>query len=352
MERDRQERKYQHRLMPMQTLKQENLENKLMLRKILAASAVAISLFGLPGVANAQNYPSQPIRLIIPFAPGGGSDLLGRLTAELLAPHLGGTIVAENKPGAGATIGADYVAKAKSDGYTLLFAPSDSLSIAPALKSNLPYKSPDDFSFIGRISGFAYIITVNPKLPINNLKEFVAYAKANPGKVRYGTSGVGGGPHLASALFAKATGIDMVHVPFNGTAPAITAAMGGHIDAVFGAPSLKSYTDAGSLRAIGMMGAERHPDFPDVPTMAESGLPSVAVTIWWGLVAPAGTPEPVLAKLRQATEAMIKDPSTKERMKKITYDPFYAPHDEFKAFVIKDIGQWTDVAKSANIKID
>jgi tripartite-type tricarboxylate transporter receptor subunit TctC len=323
-----------------------------MLRKFLAATTLALALFAVPQIVQAQTYPSQPIRLIVPFAPGGGSDLLGRLTADLLAPHLGTTIVVENKPGAGATIGADLVAKAKPDGYTLLFAPSDSLSIAPALKSNLPYKSPDDFSFIGRISGFAYIITVNPKLPINNLQELVAHAKANPGKLRYGTSGVGGGPHLASALFAKATGIEMVHVPFNGTAPAITAAMGGHIDIVFGAPSLKSYTDAGSLRPIGMTGEKRHPDFPNVPTVAESGLPPVITTIWWGLVAPAGTPEPVLAKLRQALDTMIKEPATKERMNKITYDPYYAPHDEFKAFVIKDIAQWTDVAKSANIKID
>jgi tripartite-type tricarboxylate transporter receptor subunit TctC len=324
---------------------------KYVMRRILTAAALALGL-ALPFTAQAQNYPSQPVRLIIPFAPGGGSDILGRLTAEMLAPHLGGTIIAENKPGAGATIGADYVAKAKPDGYTLLFAPSDSLSIAPALKSNLPYKSPDDFSFIGRVSGFAYIITVNPKLPINNLKELVAYAKANPGKVRYGTSGVGGGPHLASALFAKATGVEMVHVPFNGTAPAITAAMGGHIDIVFGAPSLKSFVDAGSLRAIGMTGEKRHPDFPTVPTMAESGLPPVVTTIWWGLVAPAGTPEPVLAKLRKALDDMIKDPTTKERMAKVQYDPYYAPADEFKAFVIKDIEQWTDVAKSASIKID
>jgi tripartite-type tricarboxylate transporter receptor subunit TctC len=321
------------------------------MRKILVAAALSFGLIA-PAVSQAQNYPSQPVRLVVPFAPGGGSDILGRLTAELLAPYLGGNIIVENKPGAAATIGADFVAKSKPDGYTLLFAASDSLSIGPALKPNLPYKSPDDFAFIGRISGFAYVITVNPKMPINNLQELVAYAKANPGKLRYGTSGVGGGPHLASALFAKATGIEMVHVPFNGTAPAITAAMGGHIDIVFGAPSLKNFTDAGSLRAVGVTSEKRLPDFPNVPTTAESGLPPVVTTIWWGLVAPAGTPEPVLAKLRQATDAMIKDPATKERMNKVQYDPYPAQADEFKAFVIKDIAQWTDVAKSANIKVD
>jgi tripartite-type tricarboxylate transporter receptor subunit TctC len=321
-----------------------------MIRNLLAASAVALGLAVTPAMA--QNYPSQPVKLVVPFAPGGGSDILGRLTAELLTPYLGGNIIVENKPGAAATIGADFVAKSKPDGYTLLFAASDSLSIGPALKSNLPYKSPDDFAFIGRVSGFAYIITVNPKMPINNLQELVAYAKANPGKLRYGTSGVGGGPHLASALFAKATGIEMVHVPFNGTAPAITAAMGGHIDIVFGAPSLKSYVDAGSLRAVGITGEKRHPDFPNVPTTAEAGLPPVVTTIWWGLVAPAATPEPVLAKLRKALDDMIKDPATKERMAKVQYDPYPAQADEFKAFVVKDIAQWTDVAKSANIKVD
>ena len=321
-----------------------------MLRKIIAACAVASAV--MASQAWAQTYPTQPVRLIVTFAPGGGSDLLGRLTAELLGSRLGQPVIVENKPGAGATLGADIVAKAKPDGYTLLWAALDSVSIAPAVKVTTPYKVPDDFTFVAQVTGFAYIIVVNPKLPIKDLKELIAYGKANPGKLRYGSSGTGGGAHLAPALFAKEAGIEMTHVPYGGSGPATTAAMGGHVDIVFVAPQVKGHTDSGTLRAISQTGAKRDPGFTDIPTLAEAGFPNLVVAITWGVMAPAGTPEPVLAKLRDATADMMKDPATAERLRKLGFEPAYLPHDQYKAYVIKDLEQGRGVAKSANIAID
>ena len=322
-----------------------------MLNRMLAGAMVALTCLGFGLRAHAQSYPSQPIRLVVPFAAGAGSDLLGRFTAQQLTPRLGQPVIVDNKPGAGSAIGVDIVAKAKPDGYTLLWTASDGASIAPAVKPALPYKVPDDFQFIARISDFAYIVTVNPKLPIHSLAELIAYAKKNPGKLRYGTAGIGSGPHMATELVAKAAGIEMIHVPFGGIAPAINAALGGFVDVIFGAPSLKPHTDAGNLRAIAMTGRERNPNFPNVPTLAEAGLPNLVVTIWWGILAPAATPAPVVARLRQVTDEMMKDPKTAEGLRAIGYEPSYLPHDAFREFVVKDIEQWKSVARSSNITI-
>ena len=322
----------------------------MMLSKLVVPALLALCALASPAAALAQDYPSRPIRMIIPLPPGGGSDIMGRYVAQELGTRLGQSIVVENKPGGGSVIGVDFVAKSRPDGYTLLWTASDGLSIAPALRTT-PYRIPEDFAFLAHISDFAYVITVNPKLPINTVPELIAYAKANPGKLRYGTAGIGSGPHLATELVSKAAGIDMLHVPYVGIGPAITAAMGGFVDVIFGAPTIKQHTDAGSLRAIGFSGATRHRDFPNVPTLAEAGMPNMVVTIWWGLLAPAGTPEPVLAKLRSEIEAMMKDPKTAEGIRKLGYEPAYLPHDRFRDFVLKDITRWKDVAKSANIQV-
>lgn len=318
----------------------------------VAASMLALGIGGWPGPSRAQDYPAQPIRLVVPYAPGAGSDLLGRLTAEALTARLGQPVVVENKPGAGGAIGTDLVVKSRPDGYTLLWASSDGVAILPAVKSSLPYKVPDDFSFVARITGFSYFVVVNPKLPINSLSELIAYAKANPGKLRYGSIGIGSGPHMATALIAKSAGIEMVHVPFGGVAPALTAALGGHIDLALGAASsVKPYVDAGTLRALAVTGSERHPLLPAVPTLAESGLPLVVISNWWGLLAPAGTPEPALARLRKATAEMVKDAKTVERLGALGYQFTYLEGAAFKDFAVKDFEQWKAVAKSANVAI-
>lgn len=320
------------------------------MKRILAASVAALSLAFAAG-AHAQAYPDRPIKMIIPLPPGGGTDTLGRYVAERLSARLGQPVVPENKPGAGAVIGTDAVAKAKPDGYTLLWTSSDGVSMAPVLKKSLPYKVPDDFTYVARVSDFAYIVTVNPKLPIKTMQELIAYAKAHPGELKYGTSGVGSGPHMATELIASATGTQMLHVPYQGIAPAIQAALGGHLDVILAAPTVKSQTDAGALRPLATTGASRNPDFPNLPTLAEAGIPNLVVTIWWGIMAPAGTPEPVLAKLRAAVAEIVKDPVTIQGMRKLGYDPNYLPYDQFRAFVLDDMQQWGRAAKAANITV-
>ena len=320
------------------------------MNRMLAAYLAAVSLVFVSG-AHAQTYPDKPIRMIIPLPPGGGTDTLGRFIAERLSAKLGQPVVPENKPGAGAVIGTDAVAKAKPDGYTILWTSSDGVSMAPVLKKSLPYKVPDDFTYVARVSDFAYIVTVNPKVPIKNMQEFVAYAKAHPGELKYGTSGIGSGPHMATELIASATGTQMLHVPYQGIGPAIQAALGGHLDVILAAPTVKSQTDAGALRPLATTGTTRNPDFPNLPTLAEAGIPNLVVTIWWGIMAPAGTPEPALAKLRAAVAEIIKDPATIEGMRKLGYAPNYLPHDQFRTFVMEDMQQWGRAAKAANITV-
>jgi tripartite-type tricarboxylate transporter receptor subunit TctC len=302
--------------------------------------------------ALAQEYPNHAVKIIVPFAPGAGNDTLGRLTAEYLTPRLGQPVIVENKAGAGSQIGIDFVAKSPPDGYTLVWAASDGVTILPAVKPGMPYKVPDDFAFIARIVQIPFVIAVNPDLPIKSMKDLVAYAKAHPGELKYGTSGIGGGPHMGSALIEKAAGVEMLHVPFSGVAPAMNALLAKQIDiALVTPPTVKPYTDDGRFRAIATTGKERHPLFPDLPTLEESGLP-VSVVVWYGILAPAGTPEPVLARLRKEVADGLKDPKVVQKLTSLGYQVSYLPGDEFKAFVAKDAEQWKEVAKTAKITLD
>jgi tripartite-type tricarboxylate transporter receptor subunit TctC len=322
------------------------------MRTLMLAALAVVAAVATTGNALAQDYPNRPVKIIVPFAPGAGNDTLGRLTADYLTPRLGQPVVVENKAGAGSQIGIDFVAKSPPDGYTLVWAASDGITILPAVKPNMPYKVPDDFAFIARMVQIPFVIAVNPDLPIKNVADLIAYAKANPGKVKYGTSGIGGGPHMGSALIEKAAGVEMLHVPYSGVAPAITALRGKSIDiALITPPTVKPHTDAGAFRAIATTGTERHPLFPDLPTLTEAGLP-VTVVVWYGILAPANTPEPVLAKLRTEVGEGLKDPKVQQRLTQLGYQVSYLPGDEFKAFVTKDGDQWKTVAKTAKISLD
>ena len=318
------------------------------MRRFLLALCAFVAMTG----AAAQDYPSKAVKIVVPFAPGAGNDTLGRLTAEYLTPRLGQPVVVENKAGAGSQIGIDFVAKSPPDGYTLVWAASDGITILPAVKPNMPYRVPEDFTFIARIVQIPFVIAVNPDLPIKNVADLIAYAKANPGKVKYGTSGIGGGPHMGSALIEKAAGVEMLHIPYSGVAPALNALLGKSIDiALITPPTVKPHTDAGAFRAIATTGTERHQLFPDLPTLQESGLP-VTVVVWYGILAPANTPEPVLAKLRTQVADGLKDPKVLQRLTTLGYQVSYLPGDEFKAFVMKDADQWKTVAKTAKISLD
>jgi len=318
------------------------------MRKWLLALCAVVAVSS----ASAQEYPNHAVKIIVPFAPGAGNDTLGRLTADYLTPRLGQPVIVENKAGAGSQIGIDFVAKSPPDGYTLVWAASDGVTILPAVKPGMPYKVPDDFAFIARIVQIPFVIAVNPDLPIKNMKDLVAYAKAHPGQLKYGTSGIGGGPHMGSALIEKAAGVEMLHVPFSGVAPAMNALLAKQIDiALVTPPTVKPYTDNGQFRAIATTGSERHPLFPDLPTLQESGLP-VTVVVWYGILAPAGTPESVLARLRKEVADGLKDPKVVQRLTTLGYQVSYLPGDEFKAFVAKDAEQWKDLAKTAKITLD
>ncbi len=324
-----------------------------MLRTLVVLSSIAVVAGGWPAGARAQDYPARPVRIVVPFLPGAGNDLMGRLTAEELTGRLGQPVVVENKAGAGSQIGIDFVAKARPDGYTLIWAASDGLSILPAVKPTLPYKVPEDFAFIARITLLPFVIIVNPRLPIRSMAELIAYAKANPGKLRYGTAGVGSSAHLSSALIEKATGIAMLHVPYGGLAAAVTALLGDSVDVVLTAPSTaKQHADAGTVRVLAVTGKERHPLYPDAPTLEEAGIANLSVVLWYGVMAPAGTPEPVLARLRKEIGEMLKDPKVVERLRGLGYQPAYLAGAEFRDFVVKDLDQWKAVAKAANIVLE
>ena len=320
------------------------------IRRTFAIALCVLTLAVMPALA--QDYPTKPIKLVVPFAPGAGNDVMARFTANELAPRLGQPIVVENKPGAGSQTGIDLVAKSPADGYTLVWVASDGISILPAVKANVPYKIPDDFSFVAGITTFPFIVMVHPSLPIKTMNDLAAYGKANPGKLRYGSSGVGSGPHLTNAVIGTTTGISMVHVPFQGGAPALTALMGGHVDMAASSPSLaKAAYDGKQVRAIATTGPQRHPLFPDVPTMAESGFPSLTSVLIFGAMAPAGVPEPILVRLRKEFETMLKDPKAGEKLRALGYEPEYYGGDAMKDFVVKDLERWKAVAKAANIAI-
>ena len=322
-----------------------------MVRAALIAYALVASIGGV--LAQSGDFPNKPIRIIVPFAPGAGNDLLGRLTAENLTPRMGQAVVVENRPGAGSLIGVDLVAKSPPDGYTLLWAASDGLSILPAVKPKMPYTVPNDFSFISRMVELPFAVVVSSKLPVNSMAELIAHAKANPGKLRYGTSGVGGGPHMGSILIEKANGIQMSHAAYRGVGPAVNDLLGGHIDlALVTPPTIKPHAEAGKVKVIATTGTVRHALFPDAPTLIELGMKDVTVVIWYGIMAPAGMPANVLARLRKEIDEVIKDPAVNSRLNSLGYQISPLPGDEFKAFVVKDMEKWKGVATSAHIVLE
>src|ERR1700712_4806135 len=261
-----------------------------MFRKLVIVAVAALGIVAMQSAAVAQDYPAHPIRIVVPFPPGAGNDLLGRLMADKLSARLGQPVYVENKAGVGSQIGIDFVAKSRPDGYNLVLVASDGISILPATKPTIPYKVPDDFSYIARLLEIPNVVAISPALPVHTMAELIAYAKTHP--LKYGTSGIGSAPHVGMAMLEKAMGVQMLHVPYPGVAPAINAVMSGTVDLVLVTPpTLKPFTDAGNLRAIAITGPTRHPLFPDVPTLKEAGVP-MSMVVWYGIMAPAGVPEP------------------------------------------------------------
>jgi tripartite-type tricarboxylate transporter receptor subunit TctC len=318
------------------------------MRDLLAALVV---LCGVLAPADAQPYPNHPIRLVAPFPAGGPVDVMARLIADKLSQSIG-TMIVDNRPGAGGTIGSRLAAAAEPDGYTLLLGSSTSLTAAPALYRNLAYDPVKSFTPVAMISSVPFALVVSPKLPVHNLAELVAYARQHPGKLNYGAP-TGALPHLTAEMFKSAAAIDIVHVPYKGAATAITDLLGGQTDLAFEPTSvLLAHIRDGTLRALAVTGATRSPELPDVPTVSESGYPGFASVSWSGIVAPAGTPPAIVARLNAAVNAAIAQPDTQSRLAGLGAAPMTGTPADFAALIATETPKWAAVVKKADIKLE
>ena len=299
--------------------------------------------------ALAQQYPSRVIKMVVPCAAGGNPDVIARLFAQHLSTSVG-TVIIDNRPGANTTIGARLVATSEPDGYTLFFGSSTSLGIAPALHKNSGYDPVTSFTPVAPISTSPLVLAIGPSVPVKTINEFVAYAKANPGKLNFAAP-QGGPPHLAGEIFKAATAIDIVPISYRAMSQAFTDVRGGQMDVVFdGAAALLPFVREGSLKVLVTLSPTRTPDLPDVPTMVESGLPDVQVTTWNGLVAPAGTPAPIIAKLNAAISDAQKSPDILQTLARLGSQPMIESRDDFGTRIASESKRWAEIVQKHAIK--
>lgn len=300
--------------------------------------------------ASAQNWPARPVRIIVPFAPGGGVDTVTRFLAQKLSEQTGGSFVVDNRPGSAAVIGTELAARAQPDGYTLLTTAPE-FSINPSMRSRLPYDSLKDFAFITQLTAGQFMLASHPSVPAKSLKQVLALAKARPGELTYGSSGTGGINHLAGALLASMSGIRWLHVPFKGAGPSTIGLIGGHIDFVFASTTgLVAPAQAGKVRAIAVTGEKRFTELPDVPTVAESGVPGYTVTGWYGFYAPARTSQDIVKRLHAEARRALNSPEIAEKLAKTGNAPVVSAPDEFAAFVRAEIDKWARVVRDARLE--
>ena len=317
---------------------------------LFAAGSVLAFGFSAPGAARAQDYPSRPVKVIVPTPPGGPVDVVGRITANYLQTALGQPFVVENRSGAGNTIGSKDAAEAAPDGYTLLFSAASGLIIAPLLHPNAGYDPLTSFDPVALVGASSSILVVNPAVPAHSVAELVAYAKANPGKVNFSSGGIGVLPHLIGELFKARAGIDIVHVPYKGGGPSITDLMAGNVQMTFEATSvLLPLIQAGKLRALAVTTQKRIPQLPDVPTMIESGYPGFVTVAWTGLLAPAHTPQPIIAKLNATINEGLKTPELIKALANLSNAPIGGTPQDFTAMMKGDLDKWTPIVKSLGL---
>jgi tripartite-type tricarboxylate transporter receptor subunit TctC len=301
--------------------------------------------------AAAQDYPAKPVRFIVPYAPGGSSDIIARLYGQRLSETLGQSFVVDNRPGAGGTIGTGILAKSLPDGYTLILQDMPH-TINPAVYGNLPYDPVKDFAPITLVARAPQWLFVNPAVPARTVRELVALAKAQPGNLKIGSAGNGSGTHLMAELLVRGAGIDLTHVPYKGAGPAVTATVGGEMNAVFTSmPAAVSFVQSGRLRPIGVTTASRHPSHPEVPTFEESGVPNMVLHHWFGVLAPAGLAKPIQAKLVREFTAAVSYPAIVERYRALILEPATATPEEFRKLIETDLARWGKVVREAGIKV-
>jgi tripartite-type tricarboxylate transporter receptor subunit TctC len=329
----------------------ETQRHRLPVRMSHAALRVAFAacLLLFSAVVPAQSYPVRPIRLIVPFAPGGGNDIAGRIFADALTQSLGQTVIVENRPGAGSVVGTEIAAKATPDGYTL-FLGNIGLAFTVALYKKLPYDPVRDLAPVSLLVDQPNIMVASPALTAQTFKEFVALARANPGKLTYGSAGTGSGTHLAMELICLTNKIQLIHVPYKGTGPAVTALLGNEISVFLSTfASALPHVKSGKLRSFGVTSARRAETLPDVPTIAEAGMPGFEYTTWYGLLVPAGTPRAIVDKLNATTRSLLASADIRQRYRAQGMDVTPSSPSEFAAKIKTETDKWVRVVRAANI---
>ena len=313
-----------------------------------------IAAFAATPNASAVDYPVRPIKLVVPYAAGGPTDVLGRLVADYLGRDLKQAVIVENKPGAQGAIGAEAVARADPDGYTLFVAAGSIIVLNPMLYKKLSYDPVKDFRMLALVTDLPVVMEVHPSVPAKTVAEFVAYAKQNPGKLNFGSAGTGGTIHLAGEMFKQMAGIEMTHVPYKGAGPALTDLLSGNIQVMFDSmgtalPPVK----AGLLRPLGVSSTQRSPDLPDVPTIAESGYPDYAVSVWYGIVAPSKLPDEIAQKISASLDRALNDDTFRASLEKIGF-PVFRPRSAaaITEFIDADRARWSAVLRAQNISLD
>ena len=320
---------------------------------VLRAIALIVLCASATLEVQAQAWPSKPVRIVVPFPPGGPADLLPRLLGPKLTEIWGQPVVVDNKPGAGGNIGMDTVAKAAPDGYTLVVGPNGNLVVNPHLYAKLPYDVTRDFVPITLIATFSNVLVVNPDVPAKTVSELIALAKAKPGTVSYGSPGTGSQPHLGGEFLKLMAGIDIVHVPYNGTAPALKDLLGGQITFMFAQTSAAlPQIQSGKLRALGVAGPRRATLLPDVPTIAESGLAGFEAVSWYALLAPAGTPKEIVTKVQADFARVLQMPDIREKLVAQGGDPVGNTPEQLAAQLKSESARYADVVKRANIRAE
>lgn len=320
--------------------------NKMMMR---AASLAFTCVLATSGIAHAQSYPVKPVRLLVGFAPSGGVDVSARIVASKLTELWSQPVLIDNRAGAGGTIATDIVAKAPPDGYTLLFCGIWSHGVAPSLYKHLPYDHYKDFAPVSMVGTTPNVLVVNPSLPVKSVSEFIAYTKANSGKVIVASPGVGSSPHMTMELFRLTTGIEIVHVPYKGGAPALADLLGGHIPAMFDNMSSQlAVMKAGRTRALAVTSPKRSVHLPDVPTMREAGVP-IEVTVWYGVCAPSGVAKPIIAKLNADVKRALSAQDVQRRLSDVGVDAAASTPEQFAAFIRSETETWARVVRDAKV---
>jgi tripartite-type tricarboxylate transporter receptor subunit TctC len=317
----------------------------------LAASGVILLVTGMAGIAQAQTYPSRPIRMVVPYPPGGSTDILARLLAERVTPAIGQTMVVENRSGATGLIGAEAVARSPADGYTLLMGVNGPLSIMPAMRASMPYDSLKDFAPVILAAKAPKLFVVHPSIPATTPQELVAFLKSKQRQVSYGSAGIGTTSHLANELFKLNAGVDMTHVPYKGAGPAVADLIAGHVlVAIEVMPQLLPLVQTGKIRAIAITSTTRSPLLPNLPTLAESGFPGFESYTWFGIVVPTGTPPAVVNRLNAELGKVLQTDELKKRLDELGAE--YAPNTpaEFGQFLRADVEKWRRVVQAAGVK--